>query len=406
MAAYNVQTLLNDIASAIHGTTVNRVPYIYQMVNRAGRAILLDVDPKETMRSVQLAQVFNDVFDYPCPPDLKGDRLTDLGPVAGRMPWDIYPQGYGQDFAANENVSFDNKLYTQWNTGVKTLRIEAPSLTAPTTLSDTSTLTGWAATTGAASLSLDSTNNVAGGGALVFNLNAASATGYIQNSTLSPIDLTTHLNQSTLFMWVYLPTGASITSVNLIWGSDTTANYYTYTATATQQGTAFQNGWNLLAFPWASATTVGSPVITAIDSLRVTFAYNSSLQTGVKVDNITSTLGFYFNATYYSKYLFRDPVTNAFQESITDATDGLKLINLDTDSYNLLFNKTAYYVAQSLQGADADYDATVWANEYTTALTRYRAINPSEAQVKAATYYRPRGNGGAYFCGPNSNLSP
>lgn len=405
MAAYNVQTWLNDIASAVHGTTVNKIPYIYQIANRAARALLLDVDPKETMRIVQLAQVFDTVFDYACPPDVKGDRISDIAPQAGRMPWDIYPQGYGQDFDANKAISFDNKLYTQWNTGVKSLRIEAPSLTTPITISDTSSITGWAATSGAASLTLDQTNYVAGGGALTFNLTAGPATGYVETSTIFPINLTTHLNQSTLFMWVYLPTGSAFTNVNLRWGTDS-SNYYTYTATATQQGTAFQNGWNLVAFPWVSATTVGTPTVSSIKYARITFTYNTTLQTGVKVDNITSALGYYFNATYYSKYLFRDPTTNAFQESITDATDNLKLINLDTDSYNLFFNKSAYYVAQSLQGSDAEYDAAFWQGEYTAALARYKALNPSEAMVKATTYYTPARRRRGYPGAPNGFLSP
>lgn len=393
--AYSVQTLLNDIASVIHGTTTNKVPNISGIINRAARAILLDVDPKETTRIVQLAQTFNSVFDYAIPADVKGDRIVDLRPQAGRTPSDIFVQDYAQTFDAYKGMGWSNAIQTQWNTGVKTLRIEAPTLTAPVTLTDTSTTTGWAATTGAASITLDSTNNVAGGGALQFNLNAGSGTGYIENTTLTPLDLTTHLNISTLFLWVYLPTAASVTSVDLRWGSDTSANYYNVTVTATQQGTAFQNGWNLLAFPWVSATKTGTPIITAIDSVRVTFAYNSTLQTGVKVDYLISALGYIFEIEYYSKYLFRNASTNAFQETIdiTNGTDTSCLINLDTDSYNLLFNKTAYYVAQQLQGADAEYDAVFFGGqdgqggEYGNALKKYTARNPSEAMKKAEVYY-------------------
>ena len=299
---YSVQTTLTDLSGVIHGTTVNKIPNVYGILNRAARAVLLDVDPKETQRIVQLSQVFNDVYDYPCPIDVKGDREIDLRPQAGRDPSDIFQQGYAQEFDANKLLGLGNKIYTQWNTGVKTLRIEAPTLTAPVTLCDTSTVTGWTATPGASSITLDTTNNVAGGGDLVFNLLAGSATGYIENSTLQPIDLTAHLNISTLFMWVYLPLGSAVTSVNMRWGSSV-SNYYHYTATTTQQGTAFQNGWNLLSFPWVSASVVGTPTVSTIQYSRVTFTYNSTLQTGVKIDNITSNLGYIFELQYYSKYL-------------------------------------------------------------------------------------------------------
>lgn len=395
---YTVQTLVNDIVSGTHGTTANKIPNLYGIINRAGRSVLLDVDPKETQRIVQLAQVFNSVYDYACPVDVKGDRVIDIRPQAGRKPWDIYPQGYEQDFDANKGWSFDNMLYTQWNTGVKSLRIDAPSLTAPITVCDTSTITGWTATAGAQNISLDTTNNVAGGGAIVFDLAAGSFTGSIQISTLNPVNLSSKANIDTEFYWVYLPSGTAVTALTLRWGSDVTANYYTYTVSVNQQGTAFVNGWNLIAVPWVSATKVGSPVLTAIDSVELIPTYNGTLQTGLKFCNLTSNTGYIFESVYYSKYLFRDASTSAFVEMLADATDNGKLVNLDTDSYNLLVNKCLFYVAQSLQGADAEYDATFWAGEYNTALTRYRALNPSEAMVKASSYYTvPNGKGYGRF---------
>lgn len=394
--AYSVQTLLTDISGVIHGTTTNKIPNIYGAINRAARAVLGDVDPKETQRIVQLSQVFNDVYDYPCPVDVKGDRFIDIRPQAGRLPGEVFTQGYETDFDANKGWSFDNKIYTQWNTGLKTLRIQAPFLTSPVTICDTSTITGWTATSGAQNISLDSTNNVAGGGAIVFDLAAGPTTGSIQISSLQQVNLTANANIDTEFYWVYLPSGTAITNLALRWGSDITANYYTYTVTTTQQGTAFQNGWNTIAVPWVSATKVGTPVLTAIDSVQLVVTYNGALQTGLKFCNLTSNTGYIFESVYYSKYLFRDPSTNAFQETVSaGGTDDNKLINLDTDSYNLLFNKLAYYVAQSLQGSDAQYDAMFWGGadgqggEYGNELKRYKALNPSESMLKGSTYYKP-----------------
>jgi hypothetical protein len=397
--AYSVTTLLADLSSVTHGTTINKVPGVYGIINRAARAVLLDADPKETQRIVQLTQVFNNVFDYPAPVDLKGDREIDLRPQAGRKLSDIFQQSYAQNFDVNKLTGVNNKLYTQWNNGVKTLRIEAPTLTAPTTITDTGTITGWSATPGASTITLNTSTSIAGGGALQFNLLAGSATGYIENTTLTPINLTAWVNISTLFLWVYMPTGTAITNVNLRFGSDTTTNYYSSSQTVTQQGTVFQNGWNLLQFPWVSATQVGTPNNTTINSVRVTFTYNSTLQTGVMIDNLTSNPGYIFELQYYSKYMFRNASTNAFQELIVDATDNTAIINLDTESYNLLFNKTAFFVAQALQGDDASYDADFWQTEYKNALMRYQAQNPSEAMKKAEPYYKLPRKGYSRFYG-------
>jgi hypothetical protein len=229
--SYSITTLLTDISGVIHGTTVNKVPNIYGTINRAARDILLDVDPKPTQRIVQLSQVFNSVYDYASPVDLKGDRLIDIRPQAGRMPNDVFFQGYETDFDANKEWSFSNKLYTQWNTGIKTIRIQAPSLTAPITLCDTSTITGWTVSGNASNISLDTTNNVAGGGALQFDLTGGGTTGTIQNSSLQAINLTGKVLIDTEFYWVYLPDASGITNLILRWGSDVSANYYTGTVT-------------------------------------------------------------------------------------------------------------------------------------------------------------------------------
>ena len=384
--AYSINTLLSDIAGVTHGTAINKIPNIYGAINRAARAVLLDVDPKETQRIVSIGQVFNDVFDYNCPVDLKGDRLVDLRPQAPRYPTDIYFQTYAQTFDAQKNIGVNKRVYTQWNTGVKSLRIEAPTLTAPTVLTDTSTTEGWIAIPGADNITLNTINNVAGGGAIVFDLLAGPTTGSIYNSTLTPIDLTSHYNISTLFLWVYMPTGASITNVQLQWGSSPT-DYWYVTATTNQEGTAFVDGWNLLAFPWLNAPSVGSPDAQFISFVQVTPTYNGVLQTGFQINNLTSNLGFFFDLQYYSKFLFRNPSTNAFQETVSSSLDNNIIINLDTESYNLLFNKTAFFVAQQLQGADAEYDADYWQTEYNNALAKYKAENPSETAKKAESYY-------------------
>lgn len=397
--SYSVSTLLSDISGVVHGTTTNKIPNIYGVINRAARAVLLDVDPKETQRIVQMPQIFQNTFDYAIPVDAKGDRLIDLRLQAGRMPWMVFGQTYAESFDATKLTSFKNTIYTQWNTGVKTIRVDAPFLTGPVTLWDTGSITNVVATPGAGNISLNQTNNVAGGGAIVANLSAGFTTGPIAVTGLNPTDLTSMVNIATGFLWVYLPNGSAFSSIQVQWGSSAT-NYYSYTATQTQESTAFINGWNLIALPWVNATQVGSPNLTEFSYVNVVPTYNSTLQTGFQFCNLTFALGYYFDLQYYSKYLFRDPNTNIFQETVNSSLDNSKIINLDTESYNLLFNKVAFYVAQSLQGADAQYDADYWQTEYTNALARYHGQNPSEAIQKAEPYYQmPRKGYGRYTPG-------
>ena len=121
--------------------------------------------------------------------------------------------------------------------------------------------------------------------------------------------------------------------------------------------------------------------------LRVTFAYDSTLQTGVKVCNLTSNMPANYSLHYYSKFMFRDPSTNAFQESVVDSTDDNKLINLDTDSYNLFLLKLAEYAAHQMQAENSSFDINKIRADYEIEKRNYKLINKSQVMKPQSTYY-------------------
>jgi hypothetical protein len=181
---------------------------------------------------------------------------------------------------------------------------------------------------------------------------------------------------------VYVPTGSNLTSVNLRLGSSS-SDYYTLSVTETQQGTDFVNGWNLCQFEWASMSTTGTPDDTAINYARISLVMTGT-NTAVKVNGLNSILGTVLQYSYYSKYLFRNSSTGTFQETVLDDAD---LINLDTESYNLLFNQVAYLATQQQQGSDSVYDGSFFLNAYGEGLKRYKAMYKSELQKPQGSYY-------------------
>jgi hypothetical protein len=382
----------------LHGTKLNQVFNLTGIINRAARQLILDIDPQETKRVVEFVNpLFNTVYEYPIAADVKGNRLIDIRPQTQRLPRDVWSQAYNQAFDIAKNTVFKstNMFTLNFNSGVKTLRINAPFLNAPVILSQTDSLTGngtWTTGGTASNLSVDYTNFVTGIGSLKFDITTGA--GWIENSTLSAIDLTTALNQSSLFVNTYFQTGSYTTSVVLRWGTDS-SNYYTSTVTQNQANLAFQNGWNLNQFIWAGATTVGTPTITNIKYVRVTINTTAN-QTGVRVNGISSILGTIMEYEYYSKYLFKNSSTGAFQETVLTDADG---INLDTESYNLLFNLVAHFVMQQIQGLDANfYDGSFFQNEYNNGVERYRNLYRSEVQKPQSTYYyQMNNNSGKYF---------
>lgn len=401
--SYSILNLKNDLAGILHGTTNNQIQNLDGVIDRAARQFILDVDAQETKRTLEFTSpIFNDVFDYPIAADVKGNKIIDIFPQVQRLPRDVWSQAYNQAFdIAKQNIYASPDLFTMnFNTGLKTIRINAPYLNPPIILNQIEgiSLNGTWTTGGTASnLSVNNTNFVQGSGSLQFDITTGA--GYLENSSMTAIDLSEVVNQSYLFVNTSIPTGSALTSVDLRWGSSA-ADYYHLTVTQNQQALAFQNGWNLEQFIWSNAATVGTPDPSSITYARITLNVTASM-TGCLMNGLSSILGSILSYEYYSKYLFRDASTGAFQETVTDDSN---LINLDTESYNLLFNLVAYFATQQQQGLDASfYDGSFFGNQYQTGLARYKSMYKSEVQKPQSVYYYQSKPGWNQYLGRNWN---
>lgn len=387
--SYSVSNLKTDIQNSLHGTSLNKVQGINQLIQRAGNHLLLDVDPMETIRIVQMASpIFNSVYDYAVPTDLKGTKIIDIRPQANRTVLDRYIGGYNQDFDINKTYALQPNYTIQMNQGVKTVRIDNNLLVNGILLNQADTITGngtWSASGGATNLRQDNLQFISGAqSSIEFDTLSGQSTATLTNTTMQAQDLTQHLNQSQIFFWTYLPTAANVTSVQIKWGSDA-SNYWTQTLTTNQQGNAFANGWNLLQANWATATKTGSPDVTKINTIIVIWTYNSTVMSGFRLNSIYSRLGTIMEMEYYSKYLYRDSITGAFQETITDDTN---LINLDTETHNLLYLLSGVYVVQQIQGLDAMFfDSNFFEQKYQDARTMYKQTFKSQWSKPKSTYY-------------------
>jgi len=396
--AYNILALKNDLTGALHNTELNQITNLDGLIYRAARQLLLDIDPQETKRQVEFTTpIFNGVFEYAIAPDVKGNKLIDIYPQVNRLPIDIWSQAYNQAFdVAKQNIfGFSNMFTINFNTSLKTIRINAPFLNNPDVINQMESIADngtWTVGGTGSNLEVNNTNFVQGAGSLQFDTTVG--TSYLENSDMTSVDLSSVENQSSLFVWVYVPTGSNLTSVNLRFGSSA-SDYWTLTTTQTQQGTSFVNGWNLCQFTWNSMTAVGSPDSTAIDYARVSLAMLGT-NTGVKLNGLDSVLGTVLSYEYYSKYLFRDASTGVYQEEVTDDSN---LINLDTESFNLLFNLVAFFACQQQQGIDAGADGQFFMSQYQQGLLRYKSLYKSELQKPQSSYYKKQNNSYGKFIG-------
>lgn len=403
--SYTIENFKDDLQRKIHGQSLNKVPgNIYDIAYEAARDVLAEIDPAETKRLQNLdTPLYDDVYSYSAPADLKGNKIIDIRPQVNRGLEDNFTQTYNEQFD-RQKTRLDNYFSVEYQNGTKILRI-AKQLTSGILLHKMDSVTAngiWAVGNDATSITTNSLNKVAGTSSIEFDLDGSTTDGYIENSTLEAKDLSDEEDTGAIFVRVYIPDSSIITSFNLRWGDDT-SNYWNKTVTAPHDGTSLINGWNRLRFDWSSATKTGSPVASSVNYLRLTVNYDGTAETGILVDDITAQNGEIYESLYYSKYLFKN-TSGTWIEKPTADTD---VINLDTDSYNIFLRQAATNVAHEIGGEDAGFDITVMEKKLTNSYNQYKKDYKSEVEKPHQKYYsmpRRRGYGGTIGRASNEGL--
>lgn len=184
----------------------------------------------------------------------------------------------------------------------------------------------------------------------------------ISNSSMDAIDLSDYINLGRARCDVSIPTTTNLTSLELLWGSDS-SNYYSVAVTTQADGTALTTNWNDIEFDWANATTTGTPVSTAIDYVAFKVNYSASFTDAVKfrIENIRFNLPVPMKLVYYTYYLSKTSGGTFQEEMTTTGTDQL----LIPRRYKSLIELAAYkYLIPVAYGDDAQFRLRSAEKEY------------------------------------------
>lgn len=387
--SYLISDLKNEIEPKLHDTTLDKLSgSFYDKAYEAARRVIARIDPEETIRTVQITNaIYDKVYSYITPTDLKGKSIVALRPQVNNSVRNNFSQMYTEDF---DMKKYNNTFSIRNNSGIKTIEI-SKSVTAGILFNECDSTTDggtWVVGGNASNLSVDTNNKVSGGGSLKFDLAAAGTSGYAEATAITSIDATNYYNTGAMFMWVYIPTSAAVTAITSFtarFGSDS-SNYYTTSAvTSASDATTFKVGWNLIRFDWTNLTATGSPDYSALTYFRITIAYSSTPAIpSMRIDSITFKLGEIYEMDYYSKYLFKTTAGTWIERPTTDDD----IINLDTDSYNLVVYELASIICQELQNENSQIDLQYWEKKRLEEWVNYMRNHKTQKIQPQSAYYR------------------
>lgn len=265
---------LNDSVSAIlQGLDLDNVVNLFTAYERTARQLAQKISIPTAMGRQNIV-LYDGVFDYAAPTDLLGTSIVDMQPQGiSRGSTDyVYKNGIS-DFDRTKGYLLNGTQITfEARKGTDIMRVVSVRPTPKIELDPFTATTGWTASGSASGITLDSTVFYQDPGSLRFLLTGAS-TG-ILTKTIPSNDLTSYVGVGVMFLAIRIPsteTLSNLTSITVRLGSDS-SNYYSVTATTGFLGAITLGEWLLVSFDLATATTTGTPTITAIDYVQIRIA--------------------------------------------------------------------------------------------------------------------------------------
>lgn len=381
----------SDLKSRINAGIQNRIGMIVdadEMVNDLVRDLFLKHDIRSAKRRTTLTpNLYNGIFPYNCPSDLKGDKIIDI-PAQAKKNNGEFNLTTAEEFRRH-NGSVKGEIAVEDYNGSRILYISSRVNSKMITVAELDSLRSgatadWALFGDATTVARDDADYVMGNGSIKFNISAAAGTtAGIQNSNVNNVDLTDYLGgTSSFFVYAKVASTTGLTNYILRFGNNDT-NYYSKTVTAQHDGTAFVVGWNLLRFDISSLTETGSVDDTAIDyfAIYMTKETTKISESDYKFDWLVLMKGEIHNVHYYSTYGWQSSA-GAYKQNSTDDGD---LLVASEQEYSLLVK-----MGQAAAAAEADLppsDVEKKEQRAEEALTKYIQDNPSEAKLQSTSYY-------------------
>ncbi len=354
-----------------------------ETMNEAVREVLNEVRIRSTRRQQALVpNLMNGKFEYAVLTDLHSDDIIDIPPNALRADreFTLVPS---EQFARDPKVG--DIAINDYN-GIRSLLVFSAVDDNSVTIDPAAVVSSseWRAFGDATNVDSTTDDSVKGDTSITYDINAVGGTtAGIYNDSVMPADLSEYIRHpANVFTYARVTSPTNLTNFKLRLGSSA-SDYYEFTVTARNDGTAIIAGWNPLCFDLSTPTTTGSPDVTAITyaALFMTKTAAKISEDGYMFNLLEARRGKYANVLYYSKYGWQSSA-GVYKENSTDASD---LLVADTDEFDLFVKKARCIAADECDLPDNQIAHLT--KKYLDAMATYMLKNPSEDKTVVSNYY-------------------
>ena len=384
--SYSQADLQGRINAGIQGK-IGILLNVQDTLNDSVRELISTIDMRSAIRRSNLSpNLFNGIFPYFCPLDLKDYGIIDLPAQAKRADGEFYLVS-PEEFDLKNGTKPGMVAIDDYN-GVRVLKIASVVDSKSVIVSELDSITSgggtWALFGDAINVDDDDSDFIKGSGSLKFDLSAAGGTtAGIVNTAVDSLDMTDYFGgTSAFFVWVKINSATNLTNYKLRFGSSA-SNYYTQTVTTQADGTAFVAGWNLLKFDVSSLTTTGTPVITSLVyfALYMTKTAGKISETDYKFDWLILKKGTVNYLKYYSEYGW----TTSGGTYIANSSISTDLLVADTDEFNLFVKQGIVNARKEISFPETEIKSAEI--DLLKAIKNYQMISPSMAKIFTNEYY-------------------
>lgn len=379
LSNYTRDNLLAIVRDATADPNIGSDVVLQDAINSAARQVYLDVDLRSAKRNAVITpNIFDDVYQYTAPSDLKDYAIIDIKPqkftnrtLNSRVKL-VSPEEF--DRKKRDRNLLCSVFHTNM-TRVLLVNIDVDdnkeTISQFNSLSDGAS-TNWIAFGDATNVVLDTSNSVEGGASIKFDLVGSGTTAGLENTAITSFSIGTDVvDAGVALAWIYINSTTNLTNWIIRIGSSS-SNYYQITATTDHAGNSFAAGWNLIRWNFSSKSETGTVDRAAIDYCAVYMTKTSGKDDdGYRIDDLQLHAGEIYEIHYYSKFPWqRDNQTYA-----ENSAGGTDYINADTDEIDLIAARVRMEIARRRRDA---FELNLAKQEYNELLRTYKLKNPTD----------------------------